>query len=140
MDRERESFLFGFSANIHVFAQQEPADGLKAGRRSVTSAAVWAVWMAEPPPHKKVTPPKKNKTKHCSDSDSHARERRSDKVAEERYFPFAEAVEEHAHRGRVTDRLKTKRARRCLKLQKPKKRKKTRQKEDETKQLVINCV
>lgn len=31
-----------------------------------------------------------------SDSDSHARARRSDKAAEETDFPFAEAAEEHA--------------------------------------------
>lgn len=56
--REKD-YLFGFSANMHVFAQREPTDGLKAGRRSVTSTAVRAVWMAEPTPHKKVTLPKK---------------------------------------------------------------------------------
>lgn len=77
---------------------EKPAGGLKAGRRSVTSTAVGAVWVAEPLPHisgKKVTvtpPPLLPR----SDSDSHARARRSDKAAEETDFPFAEAAEERA--------------------------------------------
>lgn len=76
---------------------EKPAGSLKAGRSSVTSTAVGAVWVAEPLPHisgKKVTvtptPPPR------SDSDSHARARRSDKAADKTDFPFAEAAEERA--------------------------------------------
>lgn len=92
-EKKSPCFSVWFLCKHACVHSEKPADGLKAGRRSVTSTAVGAVWVAEPLPHicsKKVTviPPPR------SDSDSHARARRSDKAAEETDFPFAEAAEE----------------------------------------------
>lgn len=95
---EKKSFLFFCMVSLQTcmcLHSEKPADGLKTGRRSVTSTVVGAVWVAEPLPHisgKKVTviPPPNFR----SDSDSHARARRNDKAAEETDFPFAEAAEE----------------------------------------------
>lgn len=107
---EKKSFLFFCMVSLQTcmcLHSEKPADGLKTGRRSVTSTAVRAVWVAEPLPNisgKKVTViPPPHLSQRLRLPRTCAAERQSGR--RDRLPLCGGSGGTHTLRGRVTDRL-----------------------------------